>query len=192
MAPSYAPDLSIIGVIADAPVIDLENMFDTLVTTDTRGGIISLALMTADAWARVYPEIKLDQLLTSRGQRLVESVVRQFCLTPAFLLSQLAKPSDLIVPDAIERLQPIVHANTPGLGPYAMPVLIVQGEKDEIIPEETTRRITGEMCQAGTHLTYRSYPDAGHLEVITASHEDVLEWIDTVRSGEIPPSTCPQ
>lgn len=189
LAPDYAPELDLRGVVAEAPVTDLGTMFTNLMEAGERGGILSLALMTADAWAHVYPDVDLDSLLTPRGQRRLDAVIRRFCLTPAFLATQLDRPGDLIRPGTFGRLAPVVAANTPPAS-YTMPVLIVQGEADDVVHNEITRRAANEMCDAGTNLTYRSYPGAGHLEVIAASLGDVLSWMESVRSGDVPPPSC--
>src|SRR5690606_30722343 len=74
MASDYAPELSVAGVVAEAPVVDLEAMYSTLIEIDARGGIVSLALMTIDGWAHEYPEIRLDSVLTARGQEVLRDV----------------------------------------------------------------------------------------------------------------------
>lgn len=49
---SYAPELRIIGVVAQAP---LEAMFRVVLSAGKRGGIVSLLVMAADAYTRTTP-----------------------------------------------------------------------------------------------------------------------------------------
>jgi acetyl esterase/lipase len=146
--------------------------------------------MTIDAWAGEYPEIVVDAVLTERGKDILQDVIRSSCLSAAYFLTQIYRPSDLIRAGALERLAEFVDANTPQLGPYAMPVLVAQGEADEAVPLETTQGFVERMCEAGSRVTYRSYPGAGHIEVIDAALGDVLAWMRTVREGSVPQSTC--
>jgi alpha-beta hydrolase superfamily lysophospholipase len=190
LAPTYAPELSVLGVVAEAPAANLEAMFTQLIETDARGGIVSMPLMTVAAWAQEYPEIHIDALLTARGKDILHNVVEDACLVPAFLATLFDRPSSLIRPRALDRISTIVEANTPQTGPYAMPILIVQGETDDAVPVETTRSFVDGMCRAGTNVTYRSYDGIGHIEVIDAAHADVLSWMEQVRNGNVPLSPC--
>jgi pimeloyl-ACP methyl ester carboxylesterase len=167
-------------------------MYAGLIENNARGGIVSLPLMTIDAWAQEYPEIVVDALLTERGLDVLQNVIRSSCLTAAYFLTQIDRPSDLIRPRALERLGEFVDDNTPQSGPYAMPILVVQGEADEAVPADTTRGFVTRMCEAGSHVMYRTYADTGHIEVIDAAQTDVLAWMQLVRAGSEPPSTCDQ
>jgi alpha-beta hydrolase superfamily lysophospholipase len=190
LAPTYAPELSVLGVVAEAPAANLETIFARLIEANSRGGTVSLPLMTVAAWAQEYPEIHINALLTPRGKDILYTVVEDTCLVPAFLATLFDRPSDLIRPRALDRISTIVDANTPQFGPYAMPVLIVQGEADDAVPVETTRSFVEGMCRAGTSVTYRAYDGIGHIEVIDAAHADVLSWMEQVSKGNVPSSTC--
>jgi alpha-beta hydrolase superfamily lysophospholipase len=161
-----------------------------LIENNERGGIVSLSLMTIHAWTQEYPEIIIDAVLTDRGMEALNNAVASSCLSAAYFLTQFYRPSDLIRPGALERLAIFVDANTPQSGPYAMPVMVVQGEADEAVPAEATERFVDGMCSAGADVTYRAYADTGHIEVIDAAEGDVLAWMMAVREGTAPPSTC--
>ena len=190
LAPTYAPELDVVGVVAEAPATDLATMYADLIDIDARGGIVSLPLMTIDAWVEEYPEILLDAVLTEQGQEVLETIVKPSCLTGAFFLTQILRPSALIQPGALSLLDVFVTANTPTPGPYAMPVMVVHGEADETVPMKLTQQFVGQMCDAGTNVTYESYAGAGHVEVIEAALPDVLSWMQDVRDGVAPVSTC--
>lgn len=190
LAPTYAPELDVVGVVAEAPATDLATMYAELIEADARGGIISLPLMTIGAWVEEYPEIVLDAVLTEQGQEVLERVVKPSCLTGAFFLTQILRPSALIQPGALELLDVFIEANTPAPGPYAMPVMVVQGEADETVPMEFTQQFVEQMCDVDTNVTYQTYPDIGHIEVIDAALPDVLGWMQDVRAGVTPISTC--
>ena len=67
-----------------------------------------------------------------------------------------------------------------------LPVLVLQGENDEMMDVPATRRWFSEL--AGDHDTYRAYPGAGHTLDFepdrTPYVDDVLHWLSTmVRPG---------
>jgi alpha-beta hydrolase superfamily lysophospholipase len=191
LASTYAPDLVILGVAAEAPAADLAAIFRDLTVLNDRGGIVALPLMAADAWTKAYPDLNLDQLLTNRGTRALNNVVKNVCLIFAILATQLAKPSDLLQPDALQVLGPYTDKNIPQVSPYAMPLFIAQGDADSVIPVSTNTHFAERLCAGGNRLIYRIYEGAGHLSVVDAASADVLAWMQHLRDGVIPAPACP-
>jgi pimeloyl-ACP methyl ester carboxylesterase len=189
LQPTYAPDVDIIGVVGQAPATDLEAMFLGVTGPNARGGITSLLVMAADAYAKQYPDVKINQVLTSRGRGALGNVVKRLCLIPAIIGTQLAKPSDLIQPNGLDVLKPDVDKNIPGTS-FAMPVLLAQGDADVVVLPKITHAYAAKLCAAGANLTLKTYPAVGHFDVVDASDHDVLTWMAAVRDGSPPPSNC--
>jgi pimeloyl-ACP methyl ester carboxylesterase len=161
-----------------------------LVDGNRRGGVVALPLMAVESFAKAYPDLDLSQILTSRGQRAVDNVVARVCLISAILVTQLARPSDLMRSDALTVLRDALQENTPSAGPYAVPIFIAQGDADPVVPASTTTGFVDGMCAAGTNVRYAIYPGAGHLEVVDDASADVLAWMESARRGSAPASTC--
>ncbi len=191
LAPTYAPDVNLIGVVALAPATDLEEMFTGVMEGGKRGGIVSLPIMAADAYAQNYPEVSTQQILTSRGVGSLNNVVEKLCLIPAILGTTFATPHDLLQSNALQILKPYVDRNIPGAGPFAAPILLAQGDADEVVPPSITSAYRSRLCAAGSKVTFTKYPGVGHFDVIKASESDVMTWIRGVRAGSPPPVTCP-
>ena len=81
--------------------------------------------------------------------------------------------------------------NIPGAGPFTAPVFLGQGDSDLVVRPTITADYDSRLCAAGTTVTFKAYPGVGHFDVITASEPDVMAWIEDVRAGTPPPSTCP-
>jgi alpha-beta hydrolase superfamily lysophospholipase len=189
LQPSYAPDVDIIGVVGQAPATDLEAMFLGVTSPNARGGIVSLLVMAADAYTKQYPDVKIDDVLTSRGRGALGNVVKNLCLVPAIIGTQLAKPSDLIQPNGLDALKPDVEKNIPG-STFTMPIFLAQGDADVVVLPTITRAYAAKACAAGVDLTLKTYPGVGHFDVVDSSDHDVLTWMAAVRNGAYPPSTC--
>lgn len=137
-----------------------------------RGGIVWLPIMAIDAYTRTYP-VTLDQVLTRRGRGSLRNVVGKVCLFPTLLATQLARPSDLILPDGLARLRPFVHQNAPGTA-FDVPVFLAQGRADEAVDPTVTDAYARELCAAGIDLDAVGYREVGHFDVADASTRDVL------------------
>lgn len=189
VAPTYAPDLKILGVVAQAPATDLESMFVGIVDAGKRGGIVALPLMAADAYGHNYAGVKLDKVLTTRGRGSLHNVVDKVCLIPAIIGTQLARPQDLIKPDGLATLRPYVERNIPS-STFDVPVFVAQGTGDKVVPPSITAAYVKELCVNTESVTSRTYPGIGHFDVVKASTPDVLAWMRAVRAGNPPASNC--
>jgi pimeloyl-ACP methyl ester carboxylesterase len=189
LQPTYAPDIDIIGVVGQAPATDLEAMFLGVTGPNARGGVVSLLLMAADAYTKQYPDVKINQVLTPRGRGALSNLVKNLCLGPAILGTQLAKPSDLIQPNGLGALKPDVDKNIPGTA-FTAPVFLAQGDADLVVRPAITQSYAAELCAAGVDLTLKTYPGVGHFDVVGSSNEDVLAWIAAIRQGKTPTGTC--
>lgn len=190
LAPTYAPELKVLGVAAEAPAADLGAIFQSLTQRNEQGGVVALPLMAADAWIKAGLDVNRDQLMTKRGEGALTNVVDNVCLMPAILATQLAQPSDLLKPDALDVLGPAITANTPSVGPYAMPLFIGQGDADHVVPVSTNTHFAEWLCEGGNTLTYTVYEGAGHFAIVEAAEADVLAWMERLRSGRDPGTTC--
>ena len=190
LAPTYAPELKILGVAAESPAADLQAIFESLIQLNAQGGVVALPLMAADAWIKAYPELDIDQIMTKRGKGALNNVIEPVCLMPAILATQLAQPSDLVQPGALEVLLPAVVANTPSTGTYAMPLFIGQGDADHVVPVSTSTHFSEELCASNNQLTYKIYEGVDHFSIIDVAAPDVLAWMQSLRDGVVPATTC--
>lgn len=191
LAPTYAPELKVLGVAVEAPAADLGAIFQSLTQLNEQGGVVALPLMAADAWITAgLVDADRDQLMTKRGEGALNNVVDNICLMPAILATQLAQPSDLLQPDALDVLGPAITANTPSVTAYAMPLFIGQGDADHVVPVSTNTHFAERLCGSGNTLIYTVYEGAGHFAIVEAAEADVLAWMETLRSGHDPGTTC--
>jgi uncharacterized membrane protein HdeD (DUF308 family)/pimeloyl-ACP methyl ester carboxylesterase len=193
IAPGYAPELSLVGVAAGAPVPDLEDLFAVNIKTTVGKILISMALQS---WEDVYQDARLDQIVTPAARPAVAKIAEHCLYNQKQILASV--PSSLVLgltflsnpPWTTEPWKTIVAQNDPGQAPISAPVLITQGGADVIVDPEVTARLADKLCAMGETVDYRTYPGIGHLEGGHVAVPDVARWIADRFAGGLAPSTC--
>jgi len=170
--------IQMVGAVADAPPSDLPAIYHSLSAGPNRVyDYMMLAGFNAGYGNRTAP---LDAVLTNRGKALLPSL-RQGCLAAttakvnAFPLSQLVKTDPFGVP-AWRRL---FNENDPANFTFAtrVPLLIVHGEADEVIPAATSAQLTDHLCSLGGSVERWAYPTQTHGGVLFVSALDMGRWM---------------
>ncbi len=193
-AATYAPELALVGVAAAAPATDLETLFKVN-RNGTFGRILSA--YTIQTWSQVYPELRIDQLVT----RPARPVVRQIANTcvaldrnatiAAVVVSQALRVTYLrTLPWETEPWKSLIARNSPGNGEIGAPILIAQGEADRLILPSITKAFVERLCRQGETVDYRTYPGVDHVHAGPETAADVANWIADRFAGEPPPNTC--
>lgn len=71
-----------------------------------------------------------------------------------------------------------------------MPLLVVQGEADELVRPAATQQYVTRMCAAGEDVEYRGYPGATHGTVVRAATGDVLAFAAAALAGRDARANC--
>lgn len=186
IAGSYAEDLSIAGVAAVAPPSDLAARKE-----DLNPGHNGFFVALVSSFSTVYPGAKAGDVLTQDAIRDI-GVLEDGCIDE--VLSTFASygrtvlrtgPLGGVWLDVLER-------NSPGHRPSDQPVLLVQGARDTLIPEDETRRLADRMCDLGDAVELRVYPIADHTTVLinSDSRDGILDWIAARFDGAPAQDTC--
>jgi alpha-beta hydrolase superfamily lysophospholipase len=170
LARTYAPEVKLAGVVAQAPASQLETAWGGLRTTPTRGYLA----MVASGLLAAYPELPKNELVTDAGQPTIDRIRTQ-CADR--VLSDLATTDlDTLMPRGLSpALRDTLRANTPGYRRPGVPILIVHGAQDEQVPVAYSRR-TAELYRAiDAKVRLIEYP-TDHQGVIPASGKDLLAF----------------
>lgn len=194
LAPSYAPELRLLGVVGAAPATELGFVFRQLgllagQTSSELGGFL-VAAFAGNAAA--FPEAKLETVLTPEAQAGI-GVLETGCL--AEILSAFDRPLDRILVAGAVKAEPwrsLAERNSAGKQRTEAPLLVVQGKKDSLVVPQLTYAFVSEACGAGDTVELRTYPNADHSGVISAAKPDILRWIADRLAGRPAPSTCPR
>jgi pimeloyl-ACP methyl ester carboxylesterase len=189
LAPTYAPELEVLGVVAVAPPIDLVALMRN---ASAAPGALGWVVMYVRGFAAAYPELDVDLVLTESAltasdvvdRACVDDVLAAFGARPAREVL-LTSPAD--VPAWRETLE----RNSLRPGRVAAPVLLVKGDADELLPKTFTDLFVEQLCAAEDPVEYRVYGGATHSSVLAASAADSHAWIADRFDGVPASSTCP-
>ncbi|MCD6033766.1 MAG: hypothetical protein K0S78_5952 [Thermomicrobiales bacterium] len=191
LAPTYAPEIPLRGVILGAPAVEpgliLAAASGQPEPTPLTGYMVSLIA----AWSHAYPETAAALALTPAA--LAETDLLTHECIPTIAAAFADRPLAHYVDTAVLMGAPwdaLLERNAAGRQPIGAPVLVVQGMADPLVPAAVTEAFVQRLCQLGATVQLRSYPDVGHGAVIAAAMPDMLTWATDRLQAEPAPSTC--
>lgn len=186
MAEEYAPELTILGTAAVAPVSDVARFAGTAANFPLTFGY---AFMAFGAWREVYG-VDLTTIFAPGAiselpllrQACAQEIAPHFALTPVDRL----RAAD---PTVTEPWVSLMVENEVRGDATSGPVLLVQGADDPIIDPGSTEELARRLCGAGVDVELRLVAGGRH-EVIFPTAPDVVEWFTDRSTGAPTASTC--
>lgn len=193
LAPSYAPELHLVGVAAAAPATELVTLMDD--DFKTRGGK-NLTAMTLWSWSRVF------------GAPLAGVVEPEAIATVNRLAEQcIESPLDVVVRQTMER--PLEHGfltvkniastepwrslalrNTPTTLPRRIPIFLAQGTSDQLVQPAVTMSYIKKLCRAGSKVRVVLMNGVGHGLAARHSANAAVDWMAGRFAGADAPNDC--
>jgi dienelactone hydrolase len=195
LAPSYAPELKVMGIIGHATAPDVEGlMYDSPL----------YAPYIVYAYRNFYGEDVIDpaRVFLPKWLPTFDSDVTSKCidecfnyypndarrlLTPEFSDALYGGRLGEVFPAFKEKLDLNYVGN--GVNP-AVPALILHGTGDDIVQLRTIDRFIGRLCEAGKPVNYNRYVGISHFQTRQYSFAHTLEWMKAVLDGNTPESVC--
>lgn len=178
IAPGYAPELELVGVVAAAPAAGISEMMVTI-GTPAQG----FAVMTAVAYAGTYPDVALADYFTFDAIDAM-TVVNTGCVAEVFAAFIGLDAETMVLPAAWDADgQPIgalverLAQNEAGQAPVEAPVLLIQGEADAIVTWDRVEAVQRDYCALDTNAELRLYLGRGHGAEVVAAYDEVLAWL---------------
>jgi alpha-beta hydrolase superfamily lysophospholipase len=187
LAATYAPELHLLGVEAGAPAANVATIASGAATIPQAAGF---AMLVFAGFHQAYPKATLEQVLTPDAIAR-SGIVERGCVRD--VLTQYAAgplPITIANPLTVEPWGTLLRRSSAGNHPAGAPVLIVQGDADQVVPKVLTDTFTKQACGAGDTLEYRVYPGADHVGSLFAGKTDILDWMSARLRGDPAPSTC--
>lgn len=189
MAPSYAPELTLKGTIAQAGAFDLAGILEAR-SQDRIGAMLFPYVFYS--WAHTYPNVSMEDAIAPGMEEKVEQLARA-CLTDPL---QYLKIRDIptggellaIDPTQVEPWKSLIAQNTP-TEPVETPLLLVHGTADQVIPFEGSVDEAARRCAAGEDVTFLRYLGVNHATV-PESTLTALGWLEDRFAGRPSTSNC--
>jgi predicted esterase len=80
--------------------------------------------------------------------------------------------------------------NSPGNVPTGVPILLIQGQQDRVVPILLTNVLENRLCEIGNEVDYRVFPGYGHNDSTEKNMPLMLEWTAARFAGEPASTTC--
>jgi alpha-beta hydrolase superfamily lysophospholipase len=151
LAPAYAPELDLRGIVAASPPIDLRAVQRSIYRSEATGEVSWLeALMVAAAWHETY-RAPLEAFLTAEGL----AVVRRLVDTCPWEIPGPVRDPFLVDPGLRRDWQALMEENSPGRTASRAPILVIAARSDEQVPAETIPAGIERLRAAGSRVELR-------------------------------------
>ena len=192
-APTYSPELSIIGVAATAPASDLFGLVTTI--RGTLGGTL-VTMYLQHAWQQVYPAAGLAEELRDGVGSVVDRASR-LCLTgaeAAQAYTMARSVLDNVVDDAAYdgEFGRLLRANSP-TAQIDAPVLVAQGLVDVLVPPAVQQGWVAQRCAGGQAIDYREYAGLTHTSLVLPASplmDELVLWARDRLAGKPARGNC--
>ena len=193
VAPSYAPELELLGVVATAPAAELTRILERDLPTITGRVLGPEALV---AWSEVYPGTELSSLVTGAAEDDVRAIA-EGCIETTSQLAVLLPRVLLLGKDWLtfeqvdtEPWRRHIEENTPGAARIDVPILMTQGLDDTVVWADLNVDWARSACDRGESVEVITLPGVGHDGAGQASAPDVVPWITDRFAGDPAADGC--
>jgi len=184
IAPKYAPELNLKGVVAGAPPSQFDLIYDYLKTSKYRYYL----LMSAGGLNAAYGDkaAPLDKVLTPEGIALLDELDKGCSDYLSKTLGAVSiDETNLANPFDVPEWKKLFLANDPKnfTSTNDIPLLIIHGGADEQIPTVSSQLLTTKLCGLGQGMQRWVYPGQSHSGVIATSATDMVNWMKARFAG---------
>jgi hypothetical protein len=192
-AATYAPELALVGAVANAPAADVAGMVDKAaagtLTFDQRAAYQAIV----ESLLRLHPDLNRadyghgaaaeywDILASCSGAKVLDRYRAMTALAPADLV-----PSS---PAAADRIRELLRAWALPQQPLSAPLSVAYGAHDTYIDAAWTTDAILRACALGGTIVWDLQPDTGHGDVDIANQ---FTWMADRFAGLPPPNQCPE
>jgi len=183
LAPTYAPELRIVGTAAASPAAELvalmQDQWDKLVAQ-------VLGPYAVEGWAAWYPQLEPSQVLAPNAVRALPTLASA-CLEElgleAFVRVGLGRGFFSVDPTTVSAWAEVARQNSPGLPAATLPVFIANGTDDNVVLPATTTTLISAYCTGGIAVTADWMRGVGHPGAGNAAGNAAISWIDDRFAG---------
>lgn len=182
LAATWGRGLDFRGSVGIAPVTDVGAMYNYGSPGPNERGFYLLVLTGLQS---LHPDLRLADYLGAQAQQMVPKIHQECMATmlPFFSQNFGDRLTDYQFtpqsPDAFQRPQPWLDAQSMPSRRAAGPLLLLQGDRDEFMKAHLTRQAVRNARAFGTSAEFRLYQGSDHISVLFDAGPDVLRWMST-------------
>jgi len=189
IAPTWAPELEVMGVISAAPASEFEAIIASgAFIPGARGFIWQLSV----GFEASYAELSIDDVYTDEALSAINTLIEEEACGAEFGEVASAfnnagfETSPVNLPDWTVRLD----ENSPGNVVTDVPILLIQGEDDMVVPILLTNVLAERLCEIGDQVDYQVFPGYGHNDSTQQNMTLMLNWTADRFAGEPAATSC--
>ncbi|MDO9354558.1 MAG: lipase family protein [Solirubrobacteraceae bacterium] len=189
MAPTYAPELNIVGIAGGGVPANL-----ALVAASLQGqpafGFLLNAMIGLD---NAYPELVLDDFLTDVGKSTIANMVAGDCTIELLIgyenkkIDDYATESPFSTAPWLDRIDP---ENKLGATKINVPVFQYHANNDPIVSPRGAANLRKAYCALGVDLQWKEFDGTGHITTVARGNADVAAFIAARFRGATTAPNC--
>ncbi|MGB5810703.1 MAG: lipase family protein [Polyangiales bacterium] len=190
IAPSYAPDLELVGVVSAAPGSEFPAIIEF---GQVVPAIRSVLWQLAVSFEAVYPELAMEDIFDSDTVDTIDRLLDEEACIVEFESAGLAseKATFAVSPLDIPAWEARITENSPGQVPTDAPILLLQSRADQSVPIQLTDVFFSRLCGIGAEVEYRVFDGLTHNDTTRMNIPLMLSWTEARFASEPAIRTCP-
>lgn len=181
MAPQ---DLAVLAADSSLNSETADKMLNSLIALFT-DNVFNFSHLSMNLWANsvAFPELKLTDIFTEEGAKLIDTLMQNKCVhvlsdTLNFTLGKNFKSLLKPKPDnTLSWAKAMMEGSAPSEKPVA-PVVIYWGDKDTVVPPAMGKAYRDKMCALGANISRIKLPgEQNHFTTPSAALPLYLKWI---------------
>lgn len=186
LAPTYAPELNIVGIASGGTPSDLAAAA-RMVDGGPASGLVFLA---SAGIAREYPEMLT--LLNNRGRAMIDEIA-DMCVGEASMRYPFQHLADYTVsPDPLSEpvAKAVMEENHLGRTAPAAPVYLFHSVFDELIPFATAKQLEQDWCARGANVSFSADYLSEHTVLAITGAGQAISFLGDRFEGKPAPNGC--
>jgi pimeloyl-ACP methyl ester carboxylesterase len=195
LAPDYAPELEIKGIIGHAMAPDVEGLMRDSPLYGPYIVYAYRAFYGADLIdpADVFVERWLSTFESDVTSKCIDEVLAYYPDNPALIYTPEFR--NALYNDRLAEMFPAFKEKLDANDSYqknytSVPALILYGQADPIVKVSTIAEFVSYLCARGKNVTSKRYAGIDHFQARQYSFKDTLAWMQNILDGNTPVPNC--